>query len=320
MFCTNCGTKVNDENKFCPNCGKQLENQTAQTVNSTKNSTNEIYKVDPEESKKKIIGNNIDYYLKQFNDLKYGSNGKINWVSFFFSLLHACYRNVWKEWLKELWKPLVLQFVCAFLGSLLFFKQPTVAIFLFFAVFIGFIWQIVGQILFAKNFNNIYMSHVEQKLAQKDITPDPSPVRVVICWAIYVVFMIICGVISTALFFNLNAVNANFYDDYHSQYEYHNDAQEEVYQQETAYLEDYWSEAIYVDLTATVNTSYASGIILKDGPDNGCADINMPIIPNGTDVQIYYQIEIMTDYYWFYVQYGGYGGWIDMYSLDLHAQ
>ena len=46
----------------------------------------------------------------------------------------------------------------------------------------------------------------------------------------------------------------------------------------------------------------------------------MPIIPNGTDVQIYYQIEIMTDYYWFYVQYGGYGGWIDMYSLDLHAQ
>ena len=55
MFCTNCGTKVNDENKFCPNCGKQLENQTAQTVNSTKNGTNEFYRVDPEESKKKII-------------------------------------------------------------------------------------------------------------------------------------------------------------------------------------------------------------------------------------------------------------------------
>lgn len=203
MFCTNCGKKVNDENKFCPNCGKQLENKTTESVNVT----NDFYKVDPEESKKKIIRDNTEYYLKQFNDFKYGSRSKMNWISFFISLPHACYRNVWKEWLKKLWKPLVLQFVCGFLGSLLFFKQPTVAMFLIFVLFAGFVWQIVGQILFAKNFNKIYMNHVEQKLAQKDITPDPSPVRVVICWATYAVFLIICVAISTVLFLNLNSAN-----------------------------------------------------------------------------------------------------------------
>lgn len=26
MYCTHCGAKVEDENKFCPNCGKQIEN------------------------------------------------------------------------------------------------------------------------------------------------------------------------------------------------------------------------------------------------------------------------------------------------------
>lgn len=308
MFCPNCGTKVNDDNKFCPNCGKQLENQTAQTVNSTKNSKNEIYKVDPEESKKKIIGNNIDYYLKQFNDLKYGSNGKINWVSFFFSLLHACYRNVWKGWLKKLWKPLVLQFVCAFLGSLLFFKQPTVAMFLFLVAFIGFIWQIVGQILFAKNFNNIYMSHVEQKLAQKDITPDPSPVRVVVCWAIYVVFMIICGVISTVLFLNFNSADENSYSDY-AQYEYHDDTQDAFYQ------ENYWENAFSVNGLGIITSFDIDDVAIFSEPDYS-SDI-LAYISNGSQVDVGYVIYEDAIPYWYYIAYGGVSGWVDTYSIDV---
>lgn len=311
MFCTNCGTKVNDGNKFCPNCGSKLDNQAIQAINNT----NELYKIDPEESKKKIIRDNIDYYLKQFYDLKHGVHSKMNWVSFFFSLLHACYRNVWKEWLRKLWKPLVLQFVCAFLGSLFIIKQPTVAIFLFFVTFAGFIWQIVEQILFAKNFNKIYMNHVEQKLAQKDITPDPSPVRVVICWAIYTVFIIIVGVISTTLFLNFNSVNENAYDDYYSQYEYHDDTQDEVYQEETAYLEDYWERAFSINGVGTISLFDSDNVEVFAEPDYN-SDI-VVYIANNMPVDVSYVIYEDANPYWYYITCEGISGWVDVYSIDV---
>lgn len=46
----------------------------------------------------------------------------------------------------------------------------------------------------------------------------------------------------------------------------------------------------------------------------------MPVIPNGTVVQIYYQVETMDNYYWFYIEHDGYCGWADIYSLELHVQ
>ena len=233
MFCDKCGKKLAPGSIFCPNCGAKLpEDKTAPKEPEGKSQPiqQEMPAVEPapapetppEPPKTKeepvpspapqstptnndaayrtIIAKNADYYLPQFQDIAHGGKGKLNWASFLLTLYHAAYRGVWREWLRAVMWPLILDAVCALLACALIGSHPGAALVFVLVAACGGIWWIVANILFAKRFNRIYKAHVEQKIAQQNITPDPSSKRVVwsvlAYFAVYIVASMIVGALS----------------------------------------------------------------------------------------------------------------------------
>lgn len=149
MFCDKCGKELAPGSIFCPNCGaKQLEEepsaemsasssvspvreapssqpsnqQSAERTTSPKHVTDEsVYR--------KIICNNADYYLSQFQNILYGEKNKMNWASFFLSLYHAAYRGVWREWLRAVMWSLLIAIGSGLIASATIGYYPGVAIF-----------------------------------------------------------------------------------------------------------------------------------------------------------------------------------------------
>lgn len=219
MFCDKCGKELAPGSIFCPNCGaKQLEEepsaemsasssvspvreapssqpsnqQSAECTTSSKHVTDEsVYR--------KIICNNADYYLSQFQNIPYGEKNKMNWASFFLSLYHAAYRGVWREWLRAVMWPLLIAIGSGLIASATIGYYPGVAIFFVVIAICGGIWWIIANILFAKNFNRVYLEHVEKKIAQQDFTPDPSGGRVIASIFAYVAGYTMVGIIIGAL-------------------------------------------------------------------------------------------------------------------------
>lgn len=219
MFCDKCGKELAPGSIFCPNCGaKQLEEepsaemsasssvspvreapssqpsnqQSAERTTSPKHVTDEsVYR--------KIICNNADYYLSQFQNILYGEKNKMNWASFFLSLYHAAYRGVWREWLRAVMWSLLIAIGFGLIASATIGYYPGVAIFFVVIAICGGIWWIIANILFAKNFNRVYLEHVEKKIAQQDFTPDPSGGRVVASIFAYAAGYTMVGIIIGAL-------------------------------------------------------------------------------------------------------------------------
>lgn len=219
MFCDKCGKELAPGSIFCPDCGaKQLEEepsaemsasssvspvreapssqpsnqQSAERTTSPKHVTDEsVYR--------KIICNNADYYLSQFQNILYGEKNKMNWASFFLSLYHAAYRGVWREWLRIVMWPLLIAIGSGLIASATIGYYPGVAIFFVVIAICGGIWWIIANILFAKNFNRVYLEHVEKKIAQQDFTPDPSGGRVVASIFAYAAGYTMVGIIIGAL-------------------------------------------------------------------------------------------------------------------------
>ena len=189
MFCEKCGHKMEDGDLFCTNCGAR------QTVSAP-----EMQQEPPialplsgENGYCRIIGRHIDYYLAQFEEIRAGGKGRINWASFFLTVLHAAYRGVWKDWLKAVAVPMVLTVVGILLAGLVWGIQWIAAAALMIVAGIGNIWWIVAGILFACRFNRVYFAHVENKMEQGDMTPDPSGGRVVLAIVAYAVVSTLCS-------------------------------------------------------------------------------------------------------------------------------
>ena len=248
MFCDKCGKELEPGSIFCPNCGaKQPENTAAPKAPESESQPIQqktpaaepapAQKAPPEPQKtveepiqsltpqsaspnndtayRTIIAKNADYYLPQFQDIAHGGKGKLNWASFFLTLYHAAYRGVWREWLRAVMWPLILDAVCALLACVLIGSHPDAAFAFVLVAACGGIWWIVANILFAKRFNRVYKAHVEQKIAQHNITPDPSGKRVV--WAvlayftIYIITSMIVGALSVGSL--MAGVDDSAYDD-----------------------------------------------------------------------------------------------------------
>lgn len=235
MFCDKCGKELAPGSIFCPNCGaKQLEEepsaemsasssvspvreapssqpsnqQSAERTTSPKHVTDEsVYR--------KIICNNADYYLSQFQNILYGEKNKMNWASFFLSLYHAAYRGVWREWLRAVMWSLLIAIGSGLIASATIGYYPGVAIFFAVIAICGGIWWIIANILFAKNFNRVYLEHVEKKIAQQDFTPDPSGGRVVASISAYAAGYTMVGIIIGALSVGslMTGIDDSTYDD-----------------------------------------------------------------------------------------------------------
>ena len=129
------------------------------------------------------IGKKADYYLAEFERLRQGGKDKMNWAAFFGAFIHAVYRNVWKNWLKALWVPLILVLAIYLAAMAVIFSHPTWGLAAVAAGGIVGIWGLTAEILFAKRFNRIYMQHVDQALMGREPKPDPSGKRIAIAIA-----------------------------------------------------------------------------------------------------------------------------------------
>lgn len=186
MYCKNCGKEIKDGSLFCTNCGAKTE-ENRKPVGETQ-----------EDLMRRVIGKNADYYLAQRDRFQRGEKGRMNWASFFLSMLHAGYRNMWKSWLKAVGLPLAVSLLGTTLGSVLLFIQPTVSMVMNVIGGVGSVWLLVAQILYAKKFNRIYLEHVEKKIAGKDEKPDPSAGRAAVVALIVAVIAGILGMLSSA--------------------------------------------------------------------------------------------------------------------------
>lgn len=214
MFCTNCGKEIKEGSAFCAYCGARIgenpsgvaqdavhhapmpkngsmigfdsESETEGRNMGSSGFTDQTARI------RQIIGKNEDYYLGQFDRINREGKCQINWASFFFGLLHASYRGVWKEWMKKMVLPLGIEFGSMLLMAIMFWVQPIIAvIFAIIAVVVN-IWVMIAQILFSRKFNQVYMQHVEQKLAQSDLSEDPSVKRLLLAgliWAVIVALL-----------------------------------------------------------------------------------------------------------------------------------
>ena len=250
-FCTNCGARiaapipkkektveeevvqeqpaaVQDRTKFETQTEQPVQDRTENVELSQTQSEEPEPAADPKisetretdaiEKVRQIIGKRTDYYLTQFGQMQQGAKSKINWASFFFSLWHASYRNMWREWLHAVRLPLIIGICLWVLSGILMFVQPAVGIVLILAALAVGVWQIDAQILFAKRFNGLYMQHVEKKLAQNDCSSDPSGIRVVVAYLISMGISAIVGTILSVAMFGgmltaLGGLDDTYYED-----------------------------------------------------------------------------------------------------------
>ena len=202
MFCANCGKEVKEGSAFCAHCGARIggnpsgaaqdvvphtpmpesgnmRNSDAVGKSAISSMENSGF-TDQTAGIRQIIGKSEDYYLGQFDRIHREGRSRINWASFFFSLLHAGYRGVWREWVKKMAMPLGVEFGCMMLTAIMSFIQPMATVIFGIIAMVASIWVMITQIRFSRKFNQVYMQHVEQKLAQGDLSADPSVERLII--------------------------------------------------------------------------------------------------------------------------------------------
>ena len=93
----------------------------------------------------------------------------------FLGLLHAGYRNVWREWLEKM-KWVLLIYVIAQILPLLFalLQAPTLTITTIPIANFMSLPVTIYAIVIAKSFDKIYMRHIQKKLLANDFSPDES--------------------------------------------------------------------------------------------------------------------------------------------------
>ena len=203
MYCKNCGKEIKDGSVFCTYCGTRVEAENPQEPvklheEARKSDDYRSEEIDYRETFREVVGKNADYYLAQEDRLQKGEKDKMNWASFFLSMLHAGYRNMWKTRLKKMWIPLLLSLVGTTLGQILLFIQPAASMVLNLISGIGSIWLLVAQILYAKKFNRMYLEHVKNKVEHHDKKPDVSVGRAVVIAVIFAIIAGVLGAISSA--------------------------------------------------------------------------------------------------------------------------
>lgn len=159
---------------------------------------------------RELIGKNAEYYMSEFDKLQRNESCRWNWASFFLGLYHSAYRNTWKEWIRRIIRPVILQIVSAVLAAV--FAMQAIAhhgyivlTVLLLAVFGGsIIWQLVTQILFAKNYNQIYYTYLQECLdGKRPRTVGTSGLRVFVCFCIIALLSGSGGKISTAIILSI---------------------------------------------------------------------------------------------------------------------
>lgn len=146
-----------------------------------------------------ILGNEREYYQKQFQMIQTNGNCNINWFSFLFGISHAAYKGVWKEWLMAMKYPLVGYYGTKLLASLAWRADIGVGVALetILSIIFG-IWLLIWWIRTALRFNRIYRLHIDAKLRKGDVTPDDNWNQVLIITLAAIVVSSVISLIYTS--------------------------------------------------------------------------------------------------------------------------
>lgn len=140
---------------------------------------------------KAIVGKHADYYVAQFEEIRNGGKGKINWAAFFFGLPHAAYRGVMDKWLRYIRFSLLFPMEQAIIAVIFHFCRMYEYNYYLSKLSIFFsIAYLICQFRFARNFNQVYKNHVQRKIFRKDSRPDPSVKRAVKYSLLFLLFLI----------------------------------------------------------------------------------------------------------------------------------
>ena len=175
MFCTKCGTEIPDNADFCPHCGcntirldhikKDVSGQasSAQTNDSVLND-NEISL----DELMPVVGENTDYYIKQFDRLQKGKKAEFNWSAFQYSIFLCSYRKCY-----ELLKILALSLIPFVSGCFMITLSSIFELRNFFLIggillVGGLIWWLIASIWSGIVFNKKYYQHCLTTLSLGD--------------------------------------------------------------------------------------------------------------------------------------------------------
>ena len=121
-----------------------------------------------------IMGSGYYYYLPRFQQIQTYGKSSYNWYSMLLGIVHAAYRNVWRELVDKMKWVLLVVGILWILPLIVAFVSSPVAVLsaISLAYFASTMAIGITQIVVASSFDKIYMRHIQKKLLANDFTPD----------------------------------------------------------------------------------------------------------------------------------------------------
>ena len=148
------------------------------------------------EALQRIMGSGYYYYLPRFQQIQTYGKSSYNFYSLVLGLLHAGYRNVWRAFLEKMKYPYLICIIINILWFIYYLSDIESIDYENFEVMLDSadtlmtIVCFIYLVIFASDFDKIYMRHVQQKLLHKDFSPDEDIGRGLI---VFILFLIIIG-------------------------------------------------------------------------------------------------------------------------------
>lgn len=120
-----------------------------------------------------IMGSGYYYYLPRFQQIQTYGKSSYNWYSMLLGIVHAAYRNVWRELVDKMkWVLLVVGILWILPLIVAFVSSPVAVLSAISLAYFATMAIGITQIVVASSFDKIYMRHIQKKLLANDFTPD----------------------------------------------------------------------------------------------------------------------------------------------------